>query len=121
MTNLEIEEPERKVTRSDSVIVEEEGSVEALPDHVREDVRNVLPEMVAEEQADSPEEEEVAFVVEIAEVIERDRKDKLPALRNVPKKKLLKETTNVDNVLSKFKTHSTMNCSIKELFLLEID
>ena len=107
MTKLEIEELERKVTRSDSVIEEEEGSVEALPDHVREDVRNVLPEMVAEQQADSPEEEEVAFVVEIAEVIERDRKDKLPALRNVPKKKLLKETTIVDNVLSKFKTHST--------------
>ena len=35
-------------------------------------------------------EEEVAVVLEIAEVIERDRKVKLPALRNVPKKKLVK-------------------------------
>ena len=118
MTKLETEELERKVTRSDSVIEEEEGSVEALPDHVIEDVRNVLPEMVAEEQADSPEEEEVAFVVEIAEVIERDRKDKLPALRNVPKKKLLKETTNVDNVLSKFKTHSTNELFYKRAVLI---
>ena len=41
------------MTRSDSVIVEEARSVEALPDHVGEDVRNVLPEMRAEEQADS--------------------------------------------------------------------
>ena len=52
MTELEIEELERKVTGSDSVIVEEARSVEALPDHVGEDVRNVLPEMGAEEQAE---------------------------------------------------------------------
>ena len=38
MTELEIEELERKVTGSDSVIVEETRSVEALLDHVREDV-----------------------------------------------------------------------------------
>ena len=44
--------------------------------------------------------------MEIAEVIERGRKDKLPALRNVPKKKLLEETAKVDKVLSKPKTHS---------------
>ena len=34
MTELEIEELERKVTVSDNVIVEETRSVEALPDHV---------------------------------------------------------------------------------------
>ena len=60
-----------------------------MPDHVGEDLRNVLAEIVAEEQPDGLGEEEVAIVMEIAEVIERDRKDKLPALRNVPKKKLL--------------------------------
>ena len=43
MTELEIEELERKVTGADSVIVEEK-SVETLPDHVGEDMRNVLPE-----------------------------------------------------------------------------
>ena len=57
-------------------------------------------------QADSLDEEEVAVVMEIAEVIERGRKDKLPVLRNVPKKKLLEETAKVDKVLSKFKRHS---------------
>ena len=90
MTELEIEELERKLNGSDSVILEETRSVEALPDHVGEDVRNVLPEMGAEEEADSLDEEEVAVVMEIAEVIERDRKVKLPALRNKPKKKMLK-------------------------------
>ena len=53
MTDLAIEQLERKVTGSDSVIVEEARSVEALPDHVGGDVRNVLPEMVVEEWADS--------------------------------------------------------------------
>ena len=97
-TELKIEELERKVTGSDSVIVEEARSVEALPDHVGEDVRHVLPEMGAKEQADSLDEEEVAIVMEIAEVIKSGRKDKLPALRNVPKKKLLEETAKVDKV-----------------------
>ena len=42
ITELEIDKLERKVTGSDSVIVEEARSVEALPDHVGEDVRNVF-------------------------------------------------------------------------------
>ena len=58
MTESEIEELEKKVTGSDSVIVEEARSVEVLPDHVGEDVRNVLPEMGAEEQADNLDEED---------------------------------------------------------------
>ena len=108
-TDLETEELERKVTGSDSVIVDEAISVEALPDHVGKDVRNVLPEMGVEEKTDSPDEEEVAIVMEIAEVIQRDKKDKLPTLRNVPKNRLLEETAKGDKVLSKFKTHSITN------------
>ena len=103
MTELEIEELERKITGSDSVIAR---SVEALLDQVGEDGRNVLPEVGAEKQADSLDEEEVVIAMEIAEVIERVRKDKLLDLRNVPKKKLLQETAKVNKVLSKFKTHS---------------
>ena len=80
MTELEIEELERKVTGSDSVIVEEARSVEAFPDHVGEAVRNVLQEMGVEEQADNLYEEEVAIVKENEEVIERGRKDKLHLL-----------------------------------------
>ena len=106
MTELEMEELERNVTGSHNVIVEEARSVEALPDHVGKDVRNVLPKLGAEEQADSLDEEEVAIVVEIAEVIERGRKEKLPPLKNVPKKKLLEETAKINKVLNKFKTHS---------------
>ena len=102
MTKLEIEELERKVNVSDSVRVEEARSVEALLDHVREDVGNILLEIGGEEQADSLDEEEV--VMEIAELIERGRKDKSPDLRNMPKKKLLDETAKVDKALSKFKT-----------------
>ena len=71
ITELEIEELERKVTGSDSVIKEEARSSEALPDHVGEDVRNVLSYMGAEEQADILDAEEVVNIMEIAEVIER--------------------------------------------------
>ena len=77
-----------------------------MPNHVGQDKRNVLPEMGAEEKADSLDEEEVTIVMEIAEVIERGRKDKLPVVINVPKRNLLEETAEVDKVLSKFKTHS---------------
>ena len=62
--------------------------------------------IIIEEQADSLDEEDVAIVMLIAEVIEKGRKDKLQALRNVPKKKLLEEPAEDDKVLSKFKTHS---------------
>ena len=54
-------------------------------------------------------------------MIERGRKDKLPALRNVPKKKLLEETSNVDKVLISLKLivlQRLRNCSMQELFLL---
>ena len=118
MTELEIEELERKVTGSNSVIVEEARSVEALPDHVGEDLRNVLQEMRAEEQADSLDEEMVSIVMEIGEVIETGRKDRLPALRNEPKKKLLEENVKVDKVLSKFKTHNITNTN--ELFYARV-
>ena len=43
MTDLDMGELERKVTGSDSVIVAVARSVEALPDQVAEDMRNVLP------------------------------------------------------------------------------
>ena len=99
MTELEIEGLERKVNGGDSVIVEEARGVEALPDQVGEDVTNVLLEMGAEEQVDSLDEEEVAIVIEIAEVIERVRKDKFPAFRTVPNKKILEEAPKVDKVL----------------------
>ena len=69
-------------------------------------MKNVLPEMGVEEQVGSLDEEKIAIVMEIAEKIERGRKDKLPVLRNVPKNKLLEETAKVDKVLSQSKTHS---------------
>ena len=80
MTELEIEEQERKVTESDSIMVEEARNVEALPDYVGEDVTNVLLEMGAEEKADTLDAEEkadtldaeeVAIVMEIVEVNDR--------------------------------------------------
>ena len=50
----------------------------------------------------------------IQEVSERRQKDNLPALKDIPKKKLLEQTAKVDKVLCKVKTHSMKNTS--ELF-----
>ena len=62
--------------------------------------------MGGEDQADNLDDKEFVILMEIAEVIQRGRKDRLPVLRNLSKKKLLEETVKVDKVLSKFKTHS---------------
>ena len=59
MIELQIEGLEKKVSGSESVIVAETKSVEALCDQVGEAVRNVLLKMGAEERADSLDEEEV--------------------------------------------------------------
>ena len=75
-TKLEIEELERKVTGSGNVIVEETRRVEVLPDHVEKDVRKFLPEIGTAKLADSLDEEEIAIVIEIADGIERGRKEK---------------------------------------------
>ena len=56
-----------------------------------------------------------------AEVIERGRKDKLAALRNLPKKKVLEETAKFDKVLSNYSLRRLMNYSMQELLLLQID
>ena len=62
--------------------------------------------MEAEELADSLDEEEVVIAMEIAEVIERGRKDRLTSSQKCAKEEILKETAKVDKVFSKFKTHS---------------
>ena len=70
-----------------------------------EEVRDILIELEADEEIGNLEEEEVAIIEEKVAVLERRQKDKLPALRYTPMKKLLEETTKVDKVLCKFKTH----------------
>ena len=49
----------------------------------------------ADEEIGNLNEKEVAMVEEITEVLERRQKDKLPAIRDIPKK-LLEETAKAD-------------------------
>ena len=58
-------------------------------------MRDILTELEADEEIGNLEEEEVAIIEEIAEMLERRQKDKLPALRDIPKKNLLEETAKV--------------------------
>ena len=114
MSELEIEELERKLTGSDSVI--ETKRLETLPDHIGEDARNVLPEMLRQRRG-------CHCYGNCRSGSEGSEK---PALRNVPKKKLLEEIkfAKVDKALSKFKIHvlqRLINCYMQELLLLQID
>ena len=103
---LEIEELERNLAENDSY-KEEEKSDDDSCCNLGEEARDILTVLEADEEIDNLEEEEVAIIEEIGWVLERRQKDKLPALRDIPKKKLLEETAKVDKVLCKFKTQKT--------------
>ena len=72
--------------------------------NLREEVRDILTALETDEEFGNHE-EEVVIIEEIVEMIERKQKDKVLALRDMPKKKLLEETTKVDKILCKFKQH----------------
>ena len=82
-------------------------------------MKNILTALEADKETSNFEEKEVAIITGIAEAFERRQKDKLLALRDVPKKKLLEETAKVDKVLSRFKNtelQRLMNYFMQELF-----
>ena len=93
MTELEIEELERKFAENDSYQEEERGT-DDTGNNV-EEVRAILTALETDEEIGNL---EVDIIEEIAEVLERRQKDKLPALRDIPKKKLLEETAKIDKV-----------------------
>ena len=69
-------------------------------------MRYILTALEADEAIDNLEEDKVAITEEIADVLEKRQKYKLPALRDVQKNKLLEETAKADKILCRFKTHS---------------
>ena len=75
MTDLEIKELERNLTENDSYR-EEERSADDIRNNLGEDVRDILTALEADEEIGNLEEEEVAIIKEIAEVLERRQKDK---------------------------------------------
>ena len=63
-------------------------------------MRDILTELEADKEIGNLEEDEAAMIEEIAKVFKRREKDKLPALRDIAKKKLVEETAKADKVLS---------------------
>ena len=49
-------------------------------------MRDILTELEADEEIGSLEEEEIVIIEEIAKVLKIRKKDKLPALKDIPKK-----------------------------------
>ena len=108
MTELEIEELERNLAEDESY-KEEERKANHSANNLGEEVRDILTALEADEEIDNLEEEKVTNIEERADMLQRRQKNKLPALRDIPKKKLLEETAKVDKVLSKFKTQHYKN------------
>ena len=121
MTELEIDKLERNLAENDSCN-EEERSAENTSNNLEEEMRDILTALEADEEIGNLEEEEVAIIEEIAEVLERRQNDKLPALRDVHKKKLLEEARLIKFCVSL--KHATlqrlMNYFMQELLLLLI-
>ena len=80
MSELEIEQLERNLAENDSY-KEEERSTGDAGDNLGEEVRDILTAWETDEEIGNLEEEQVAIIEEIAEVLERRLKDKLAALR----------------------------------------
>ena len=78
---LEIEELVRNLAENDSY-KEEERSADDAGNNLGE-VRDILTALEADEEIGNLEEEEVAIIKKIAEVLERRQKDKLSALRDI--------------------------------------
>ena len=104
MTELEIEKLERNLAENESY-KEEESNADGTSKKIGE-VRDISTTLEPDEAVENPEEEEVVINEVTAEMLERRQKDKLPALRDIPKKKLFEKIAKVDKVLCRFKTHS---------------
>ena len=103
MTESEIKKKlERNLAENDSY-KEEERSADDTFNNLGEEVGDIFIGLEVDEGFENFEEEEVAFIEEIVEMLERRKKDRLPALRDISKKKLLGETAKVDKVFHKFK------------------
>ena len=63
-------------------------------------------------------EKEVDTILEIVEALDSEHNGKLPALRDIPKRKLMEEVKKDDKVLGKIKTHGIAKTN-KCCFMLE--
>ena len=98
MAELDIGKLERNLTKNDSY-KEEERSADDTDSNLGEKVTA----LEAYEVISNLEDEEFSTIEEIAEVLER-RQNKLQAVRDIPKKKLLRKSAKVDKVLCKLQS-----------------
>ena len=118
MAELEIEELERNLARNDSC-QEEERCADDTGNNL-EQVRDILTALEADEEIVNLEEEEVAITDEIAEVLERRQKDKLPTFRDIQKKTIDKRLIKFCVSLKHATLQRLINHFMQELLLLQI-
>ena len=86
MIELEIEELERNLAENDSYKEKEKAADDTVND-LGEEVRDIMTALESDEEIGNLEEDEVAIIEEIAELLERRLKDKLPTLRDILKRR----------------------------------
>ena len=89
MAELEIEKLEINLAENDSY-KEEERSADDTGYDLREELKDILSALEADDEVGNLEGEEGANIEERAEVSEIRQKDKLPALRDVPKQEVIR-------------------------------
>ena len=85
-------------------------------------MRDILTTLDADEEIGNLEKEEVPIIDEIAVVLERRQKDKLPALKDITKKKSFEELLRLIKFYVSLKHRALqglMNCFMQELLLLQ--
>ena len=82
-------------------------------------MRDILTALEADEEIGNLGEEEVVIIEKIAEVLERRKKDKLPVLRDIPKRKLLR-LIKFCLTLKHIALQRLMNYFMQEMWLLQI-
>ena len=123
MTELEIEELETNLAENDSY-KEEERKAGNIVSNLGEEVRNILTALEADEEIGSLEEEkEIAIIEVIGEVLETRQKDKLPVLRDIPKRSQQKKLLRLIKFQVNLKytaLQNLMNYFMQESLLLQI-
>ena len=82
-------------------------------------MRDILTALEADEEIGNFGEEEVVIIEKIAEVLERRKKDKLPVLTGIPKRKLLR-LIKFCSTLKHIALQRLMNYFMQEMWLLQI-
>ena len=111
MTELEIEELERNLAENDSY-KEKERSTNDTASYLGEEVRDIVTALEADEEIGNLQEREATIIEEKVELLERRQKDKLPALKDIPRRSCQRKLLRLIKFCANLK-HTTLQRLMK--------